>query len=120
MKPLFTRTTRGWALIVSTPRGDCHLDLPPEGITRELIEDSWLGESWKRLLTAWPLAIKDWDRDMWVWPTSRRYWYLTRCWLLYPMWRLLLGLGLWEVSEGAYFSSGRFRWFSGRRAWWRR
>lgn len=122
MRRFFERTSTGWALVIPVAAsplrsgGTLLLELPPQGITRELLEHGDLGESWKRLLTCWPIAVPDWNREMYVWFTSLNYWRITGGWCLWPIWRLLVhGLHAWWVEEGHTYRSGE--WVSPHR--WR-
>lgn len=74
----------------------------------------WVGVATRLYRDAEAMEVKprwwltDFDTDSWYPPFSRGWWGITISAFRAPIFRLLIGLGLWEVAEGMRHTSGHW------------
>lgn len=82
--------------------------------TRRYREDYPVPEYLHRILTAWPLSVYEYQTDSWRFIWTRQYWWISWWFIVSPVFRFLIRIRCWEIENGAYYISGKWRWFNGK------
>lgn len=80
------------------------------GLTWEFIE--YLPEMYRRIVVHSPLFLIDWMNGIYYPITTRKYWYLVKCFFSYYLFYMpAMKLKIWWVPiQGNYLSTGRLVW----------